>query len=158
MKIMYCESCGDLVVPHNEAYRPRWCGCTRAAVWWENPATGQLKVYHTTGKHCVSVIGIHNDLLRAPFPKYQGSEYEHGSIQRKDMDAILEATDQHYLFKTQHSLIIRVRPGFTGDIKFTGEYPHPDKLVPPCDTTPPDNAKKTDDGTTPSNSTATPDQ
>ena len=130
-KLMYCEFCHSIVQPDNKPRQPTFCSCKQHAVWWEDPRAGVLAVYYAGQMSLmvkraaqlrtqvmyptvpyVYVLGLHNGLLR----------FE-GSSTKKKIEDELAATPDSYLFKTQNSLIIKIRPGESGD---TGYAPLPD--------------------------------
>lgn len=117
MKILYAECCGTLIVPDNQADTPRWCDCGKSSVWWIDPRKGILGIYSVNGIPGVSVIGLNNSLLREPFTKMNDGR-EYGCIQGTIIKRLIEETPQSYVFKQVESLVIRVRPGFTNDVKF----------------------------------------
>lgn len=118
MKILYAECCRELVVPDSKAMAPRFCPCGKSAVWWVDPLDGRLGVYSGYGKEMVSVIGLHNGLLAEKFKQLGDDGHEYGCIQGDVINRMVEETPSSYLFKQVGSLVIRVRPGFTGDIEF----------------------------------------
>lgn len=120
MKLLFAECCSNLVVPHPVAYRVSWCQCRQAACWWENPDAGKLVVYTMLGKEYVSVIGIHNGFLTHQFPGHQDPQLgyrEYGCIQGDTIKKLIDETPTSYLFKQLNSLIIKVRPGFSKDVR-----------------------------------------
>lgn len=111
MKVMYCQVCGDIISPHREAKKPRWCSCNRHAVWWENPYTGACSLHDRygingrpeKGDEAAWLLGITNLFLQAP---------DKLRIMSKDnIDEIIDAHEDTYLFKRQRSPIVRFRPG-----------------------------------------------
>jgi hypothetical protein len=120
MKLLFAECCGDIVAPNRKDTLPRHCNCGKAAVWWGNGAIGELWVWSSLGPKSVSVLGLHNSLLTQPY-KQLGEGLEFGCIQADVIREILEQTPSSYVFKQVGSLIIKVRPGFTSDIKFEDE-------------------------------------
>ena len=146
MKLLYCESCFSLVVPHQRDKVVRWCPCGESACWWDDGARGNFAIFRDDGNaRMVSGLGLHNGLLRAHFRRMgettAGSDLkvaatvedamaaiekheatpEYGCIQADAIAAILEATPSNYVFKQVGSLIIRFRPGFTSDVRFVSD-------------------------------------
>lgn len=108
MKLLYCEACGTIAVPYQHPYPmiykiPVSCSCKGSWAWWENPEQGILKVHGAKA----SVLGIANSLLHAKF--------DHSVIGEEQMKTIIEEIPDNYLFKKHKSLIIKYKPGFTGD-------------------------------------------
>lgn len=120
MKLLFAECCASIVVPYGKAGVARWCECTRSCCWWDEPSSGKFVVFNFDGPKRVSILGIHNGLLRAPFKEWdtEKGRDEFGCIQRSVFKEILEETPDYYLFKSMQSLIIRVRPGFSDDVRF----------------------------------------
>lgn len=104
MKLLLAECCWNLVVPSNEANDPRWCPCKTACVWWRDPIRGLISVHSSRSPERVSIIGLHNALLRAPIPSI-------GCVQRDAIRKLIDETDHGYLFKQVESLVVRIRPG-----------------------------------------------
>jgi hypothetical protein len=111
MKLLFCEDCGDIIAPWPEANKPRDCKCGRHAVWWLNPLTGLLRVCDRCGNEHgwpqqarAYVIGITNLLLHMD-----------GDMTAEKVEAAINAHEDSYLFKRWRSLIIRIRPGESGD-------------------------------------------
>lgn len=114
MKLLFCEDCGDIIAPWREANRPRDCRCGRHAVWWVNPSTGVLRVCDRQGRPNgwpnrarAYVLGITNALL-----------YMHGNMTAEKVGQAIDAHEDFYLFKQWRSLIIRIRPGESGDTRW----------------------------------------
>jgi len=108
MKLLYCEVCGTIAVPHQHPFPiiykiPVSCLCKESWAWWDNPEQGILKVYGPNA----SVLGIANGLLHA--------NYDFWAIREEEMRTIIEEIPDNYLFKQFKSLIIKYKPGFTGD-------------------------------------------
>lgn len=130
MKLLFCESCGDIVAPLDTPNFPRWCSGGEHAVWWVDPARGILRLYERDGRydpdtengghtwsrkrspHRAFVLGLHNGLLTYP-----------SGLSRESIDAIIGATPDSYLFARQRSLIIRIRPGETSDTDWAEVLP-----------------------------------
>lgn len=118
MKLLYCEDCGDIIAPYRQADRPRWCLCGRHAVWWVDPARGVLRLFDSEPDNLIErgdrlypkrrphawVIGLHNEFLQMPF----GHDAE-------SIKTIIDGTPDSYIFKRWGSLVIRIRPGESGD-------------------------------------------
>lgn len=117
MKLLYCQDCGDIIAPWSEALRPRWCRCARHAVWWVDPSRGVLrlhdKYYPTAGSDDgpktprqprAYFIGLTNLLLR-----------HEGIIDAKDVQEMIDAHEDTYIFKRIRSLVLRCRPGESSD-------------------------------------------
>lgn len=111
MKIMLCEHCYNLVVPSNTEKEVKWCSCRQSAVWWKNPETGELGIYGSESDK-ISVIGLHNRLLTAECSPL---------VTTTKIKEIIESTKESYLFKSQETLVIRVRAGITNDIELITE-------------------------------------
>lgn len=118
MKLLFCEVCGDIVAPHRQALETRSCNCQRHTVWWVDPSAGVLRVNDRYGHDSGTfkgwpfeakawVLGLHNAFLGWP--------YNHDADSIK---AILDATPDSYIFKTWGSVIIRIRPGESGDTRW----------------------------------------
>lgn len=113
MKLLYCQACGDIVAPWPVAKQPRDCRCRRHAVWWVNPSTGILRVHDRFGRDgwpnraAAYVLGITNLLL--------GMD---GDMSAEKVEAAIDAHEDSYLFKRWRSLIIRIRPGESGDTRW----------------------------------------
>lgn len=119
--MIFCEGCAALVVPSPRAGEGRGCECGRSVVWWDDPVAGRLAVFCHAGRQGVSVVGLHNGLLTEPFPRYDGESgagAERAVITAEQLARIVAETPATYLFKTVHSLVIRVRAGYTGDTRF----------------------------------------
>lgn len=117
MKMLFAECCGTIVVPANKAGVARFCDCKAAACWWDDPVTGRFACYSAHGPLHVSIIGLHNGLLREPFSSYPPVG-EYGIIQGNTISRILDETPSTYLFQQVRSLVIRIRPGFSNDTRF----------------------------------------
>lgn len=114
MKLLYCQDCGDIVAPWPKANEPRDCRCGRHAVWWLNPFTGVLRVCDRQGldngwpkRASAYVLGITNLLL--------GMD---GNMTAEKVQAAIDEHEETYLFKQWRSLIIRIRPGESGDTRW----------------------------------------
>jgi hypothetical protein len=126
MKMLFCENCGDLVVPSHEAYKPQWCRCNASCCWWINPSSGEFACWSQLGRQKVSVIGINNSLLTVPFSESlneNDKKVEFGCIQKDAIEAIIDNTPDSYLFKQLRSLIVRFRPGYSTDTFFAQSLP-----------------------------------
>lgn len=117
MKMLFAECCATIVVPSPVANRPRYCDCGASCCWWIEPYTGKFGCHSRTGKHSVSVIGLHNGLLQEPIP------LQLGAMPKDTIRRLLDETPDHYLFKRVDSLVIRLRPGTTSDTFFYAELP-----------------------------------
>lgn len=120
MKMLFAECCADIVVPDSIPRKARWCKCHTACVWWDDPHTGKLAVFSHHGKKAMSVLGLSNDLLVIPFSTHEqpdGRIFEYGCIQGDRIKQLIEETPSSYVFKQVGSLIIRVRPGFSNDVR-----------------------------------------
>lgn len=120
MKLLFCEICGDIIAPYRRPMLPRFCGCKRHAVWWTEPRAGILRVNDTREpagrmprRPKVYVLGITNLLLSCPLQ----------SLDASVITDIIDAHEDHYLFRRWRSPIIRIRPGESND---TGWAPIPD--------------------------------
>lgn len=112
MKLMFCQDCGDVVSPSLKNHEVRWCMCGRHALWWENGATGDIRLHDAVDKQLpypkrprAFVLGIANSLLTSPDEKMTSS-----SVQ-----ILIDAIPSKYVFKMVRSLIIRIRPGESSD-------------------------------------------
>lgn len=128
MKILFCENCGDLVVPSTEAYDAKWCRCQASCCWWLDPKKGEFGCWSQLGDQSVSIISLNNLLLLEPFVKNSVSNKEFGCIQKEAMDRMLAQTDESHLFKRVNSLVARVRPGFGIDTVFAANPPPLSKI------------------------------
>lgn len=111
MKMLFAECCGSIVVPGNAAFDARSCRCGRSRCWWDDPTAGRFGCYSSLGIDAVSVLGLHNGLLRESFQAI-------GVIQGDAMRRIIDETPDNYIFKQAQSLIIRFKPGFSNDTRF----------------------------------------
>jgi hypothetical protein len=119
MKAIYCELCGDIVAPYGD-HKPRKCACGRHAVWWEDGAKGLIRVADLRGTPeevravggkplgdpKVWILGITNALLSYP---------GRGTPSSDEVQRLIDEHPDSYLFKTTRSLIVRIRPGQSGD-------------------------------------------
>jgi len=131
MKLLYCPSCEDIISPYGEKknYMPRACQCNTFEVWWINPLTGELGIRDNswnkeehqhwqkkaieTGGKCW-VFGLHNGFI-----SMSGSD----AINKNKLQELLDDTPDNYLFKSSNSLIVKIFPGFTSDVKmFPQDY------------------------------------
>lgn len=130
MKLMFCERCGELVVPSAKPRQYRPCYCGHHAVWWEDPQLGILRVYDATRNittrtmadpegeeyeytgppdgwaSTVWIIGLHNQWMM------------HQLSGRKAIDAVLSQTPDSYIFKRDGSIAIKIRPGQSSDTAY----------------------------------------
>lgn len=125
MKLLFCGHCATLVVPDARPRQPRSCPCGRHLVWWEDPISGILRVhdrYRTlqiytheetswegpsaSWRPACWIIGLHNGWLT------------HHAGGRAAIDQVLADTPDTYLFKTQGSIAIRIRPGESNDTAY----------------------------------------
>jgi hypothetical protein len=120
MKMMFFQDCHDLVVPAQAAGEVRRCQCRRHACWWENPVTGKFRLHDASFKPIETkkgskyefyppvprayVIGLTNMIFGFP-----------GDMTAEAVQDMIEAHEDHYLFKKWRSLVIRLRPGESGD-------------------------------------------
>jgi hypothetical protein len=124
---MLAHCCGMLVVPAPKALRATYCRCNQCAVWWIDARLGTLGIYAPSDRH-TSVIGINNSFLTEPFkPINDGDEF--GLINKQQIDDILRACPDYYMFKTVGSNIIRFRPTFHGIAGIT--FTKVDSEIPP---------------------------
>lgn len=122
MKLLFCEDCGDIVAPDRQKDVSRACSCGRHYVWWDDPARGQLRLHDARGaksgdgtpyRPAAFVIGLHNGILADPAP-----------LTTKELiDRELAETPDSYLFKTAGSLVIKLRPGMSGDTRWMSWRP-----------------------------------
>lgn len=123
MKLLFCEACGDLVVPSAAAYEPKWCRCNASCCWWLDPKKGDFACWSQLGKNSLSVIGLNNLLLLEPFATNEAKTSEFGCIQKPVIERMLAETDDSFLFKRVNSLVVRFRPGFSSDTVFAPNPP-----------------------------------
>ena len=116
---MFAQCCGTLIVPYKKEDKPRSCECGKSHIWWEVLLTGKIAVY-TEDKSFVSILGLHNGLLNHDM----GGDY---TISKDDIKDIIAKTPDNYLFSTYESLIIRVKIGMTGDMRWATKEEY-DKL------------------------------
>lgn len=114
MKLLYCQDCGDIIAPHPIANKPRDCRCRRHAVWWVDPSKGILRVCDRYGldngwprNARAYVLGITNVLLHSTI-----------DLNADVVEQMIDAHEDFYLFKKWRSLIIRIRPGESGDTRW----------------------------------------
>lgn len=136
MKLLFCELCSDIIAPEPVARIPRWCRCGKHAVWWEDPARGILRLHEKGGQwkpknpeyaggpdaqpgwqrkisvHRAWVLGLHNQFLGWP---------DHHN--RESIREIIARTPESYIFKTQETVIIRIRPGQSNDTDWAEALP-----------------------------------
>ena len=124
MKLLFCQECGDIIAPHPIDGQPRWCRCKRHAVWWIDGARGTLRLWDALeGPYCsvdaegkekplwypnrprAYVIGLTNALLNC---EWQG-------LGAEIVQKLIDSHSDYYLFKRWRSLVIRIRPGESGD-------------------------------------------
>jgi hypothetical protein len=134
--MLFCLDCGDIVAPLSTARKPRFCACQRHAVWWENPATGVLRIHDTQGvfdppnpnyvggpdaqpqwqrkhpPHMAYIIGLHNRFLT----------WEKGHS-KESVAMLLDSTPDSYIFRRINSLVIRIRPGESNDTDWAERLP-----------------------------------
>lgn len=120
MKLLYCQDCGDIVAPFPQARKVRYCQGGCHAVWWEDSDRGILRVCVTYGHPEVIkrtngapaglprawVLGLTNMLLFFPSDRTPNAE---------EVQEIVDAHEDYYIFKKTRSLVIRVRPGQSSD-------------------------------------------
>lgn len=137
MKALFCQQCGDIVAPFPEPTRSRECLCGRHRIWWVDPARGIVRVCDTLGGDesvrerdgrpldgypRAWILGFTNALLHHPSRCVLSSD---------EVEQAIDGHDSHYLFKRHRSLIIRIRPGQTGDSGWAipPEWPEPSDEV-----------------------------
>lgn len=129
MKLVLCTDCGDIVVPSNPTGPVNSCKCGRHTVWWENPLTGDLRVYDrdrrpsTVGSEmgprvtftppACFVIGLANNWLTTPEEHLTAADYQ----------ALIDEIPASYIFKTVRSVAIRFRVGASGDTRYADKFP-----------------------------------
>lgn len=128
-KLLFCEECIDIVAPNPSPREPRWCRCRHHAVWWEDPKHGILRVFEEGAEyrpleearqgwarklspHRAYVLGLHNDFLAFP-----------GVHSKQSINEIILTTPESYLFRTQGTVIIRIRPGASNDTDWADQLP-----------------------------------
>lgn len=127
MKLLFCQSCSDIISPNQDARHPRWCRCGSHAVWWENPFTGEIRVHHKRAQRGgAMLIGLHNGILSAAEMR----------TTRSTVEALLASTPDTYIFKQANSLVIKFAPGMSSDSAWAEALPGqqaamPDTLGPP---------------------------
>ncbi|SRR6266566_382643 len=115
MKLMWSLCCATLVVPDARNRKIRWCECKKSACWWNDADAGLFVVHAEEGAPIPDVLGLHNGLLTIPYlPSFQ-------MVQRGQIEKLLEDTPDTYLFKRANSVLIRFKPGISGDTRFTGK-------------------------------------
>lgn len=113
MKLLFCQSCGDILAPLRKDLAARWCRCNRHAVWWVDGQRGILRLHDRYGENDAAyVLGINNDFLSCPH-----------RITAQDVKDINDATPDTYLFKRIGSPLIRVRPGESNDTAWESNVP-----------------------------------
>lgn len=124
MKLLFCQDCAGLVVPLDEKNQPTRCGCRRHAVWWSDPVTGELRVFDALTKFSeirsgryhprprAYVIGLTNALLSC----------EQEALDAQAIQELIDLHPDNYMFKRVRSLVVRFRPGESGDTAW-GELP-----------------------------------
>jgi hypothetical protein len=136
MKLLYCQECGDIIAPFPMPRHPRFCRCALHAVWWEDPKRGILRLHEVGARwrpknpdyhggpdaqpgwqrkqteHRAYVLGLHNQFLGYP-----------SGHSKESIRGIIEATPSSYIFRTQESVIIRIRPGESNDTDWAEELP-----------------------------------
>lgn len=120
MKLLYCQDCADITTPGESSLAPHRCRCKRHAVWWEDPLRGVVRVCDTQG-HVALVreldgapageprawlLGIANSLL---------TFWSVATPTADQVQALIDDIPDSYLFRSTRSLILRFRPGQTGD-------------------------------------------
>lgn len=125
MKLLFCQECGDIVAPHRRDRNPRFCECQRHAVWWEDGRAGVLRLYDAAtppkvieerrypSRPRAYVIGLTNALLG----------YEGQSLNADVVQQLIDSHSDYYLFKRWRSLVIRIRPGESGDTAWAARLP-----------------------------------
>lgn len=149
MKVLYCQQCGDITAPNPVALVPKWCRCGRHAIWWVNPLTGIVRVHDqegpSTGPALYNVtgwvLGITNAFLNPRLgvsPVWEraaakaletdvgihrgnvaGPPYDRTKMGAEDIQRIIDEHDEHYLFKTLRSCIVRIKPGESSDSAYS---------------------------------------
>lgn len=129
MKAIYCQICGSITSPGSSDMVPKNCHCGTHRCWWVDGRTGQFRVEYLVGHPLtrpngapadtpqVWILGVHNEFLH---------HRSNGSPNVDEVKLMLEQTPSSYIFKTTGSLIIRIRPGQSGDTawaKFEGPLP-----------------------------------
>lgn len=113
VKLLFCEKCHTIVVPPPSDFVGAKCKCGRFTVWWEDGQRGVIRVHDIEGPTLAGpaqmnescwLIGIHNGVF-----------YEPGELNALAVRGMLANTDQSYLFRRVESLVVRFRPGTTGD-------------------------------------------
>lgn len=117
MKLMFCEDCQTLVVPAYADMVLRACRCGRHSCWWVDGNSGIFAVLDheammPPARPRAFVIGISNMLFNWP-------ELE----TEKNFQDSIGAHGPNYLFSQRRSLIVRFRPGETGDSSWASALP-----------------------------------
>ena len=103
MKLLFCATCGDIQALHY--YKAATCNCGKCMGRYTEPFKGQA-VFTEVGESRpknIWVLGIPNPFLNNLPPDYR--------IYKEFLNIGME-------FKTNETLLLRIRPGDTGDTKF----------------------------------------
>ncbi len=120
MKALVCQVCGDIIAPLAQPRQPRWCRCQTHAVWWEDPARGDIRLFQQFGPKHESgvpvmprafVLGLHNGFLYG------------GQTTRQLIEEVLADTPDDYVFRQIGHLAAMIRPGSTRDTRWAAELP-----------------------------------
>lgn len=121
-KLLYCENCGDIIMPFPSRRVPRWCRCERHAIWWTKE--GFVRVYDKLDigakEPACFVMGLLNTFLKIgrhddPWPDVTEPE---------KVRKIIQALGSEYqIFKDWQSVIVKSRPGVIPQIQYSKELP-----------------------------------
>ena len=69
------------------------------------------------------MLGLHNGLLQEKFPQHGPPDAlkEFGCITKDKIERLISETPGSYLFKQVGSLIVRLRPGYSGDTSMASD-------------------------------------
>ena len=118
MKLLFCETCGDIIAPHRANNVPRWCDCKRHAVWWTDRFAGMLEVWDRYPgpklELACYIIGLPNyGLLQAPDQPWT----------KEFASTCLTYVKPGNLFDRSKSLVWRARPGALPNIAMSDKLP-----------------------------------
>lgn len=106
MKVLYCTDCGDILAPYREDGIPRKCRCGRHAIWWRDGGRGLASAWDRDGVFDAAwILGITNAFLG----------HRAVEMSAEDVQAIIDAHPDTYMFKTRRTCIVRIRPGRSSD-------------------------------------------
>ncbi len=125
MKLLFCQDCGDIIAPHPIDGQPRWCRCKRHAVWWKDGRAGVLRLWDAREGPVCSIGDDHGNEAPLWYPHRPRGyvigltnmllNYGSESINADVVKEMIDAHGDYYIFKRWRSLVIRIRPGESGD-------------------------------------------